>query len=47
MIVFFLFAGGGGVMVGSGWVGLCVIAEKTEIYPHLRVVKNPYPQNDS
>jgi len=37
----------GGRRFSTGWVGLCVIAEKTKIYPHLRVVKNPYPQNDS
>jgi len=41
-----LFFWGGG-RVSTGWVGLCVIAEKTKIYPHFRVVKNPYPQNDS
>jgi len=29
-----------GGRVCTRWVGLCVIAEKTEIYPHLRVVKN-------
>jgi len=34
-------------MVCTGLVGLCVIAEKTKIYPDLHVVKNPYPQNDS
>ena len=34
-------------MVCTGWVVLCVIAEKTKIYPHLCVVKDPYPQNDS
>jgi len=33
--------------VSTGWVGLCVIAEKTKIYSHLRVDKNPYPQNGS
>jgi hypothetical protein len=55
---FFGGGGGGGcgrgggcvksvVMVCSRWVGLCVIAEKSKIYSHLRVVKNPYPQNDS
>jgi hypothetical protein len=32
--------------VSAGWVGLCVIAEKTKMYPHLHVVKNPYQQND-
>jgi len=26
-------------MVCTGWGGLCVTAEKTKIYPHLRVVK--------
>jgi len=36
-----------GGRVSIGWVDLCVIAEKTKIYSHLRVVKNPYPQNDS
>jgi len=35
------------VMVHTGWVGLCVISEKTKILSHSRVVKNPYPQNDS
>ena len=43
MIVFF----GGGGRVSTGWVGLCVIAEKAKIDSHLRVVKIPYPQNDS
>jgi hypothetical protein len=45
----FFFGGCGwvGVMVCTGLVGLCVIAQKTKIYPHLRVVKIPYPQNDS
>ena len=37
----------GGVMFSAGWVGLCVIAQKTKVYPHLHVVKNPYPQNVS
>jgi hypothetical protein len=41
-----LFSWGGG-SVSTVWVGLCVIAEKKKIYPHLRVVKNSYPQNDS
>ena len=43
------FGGGvvGGGSVSTGWVGLCVIEEKTKIYPHLRVVKNLYPQNVS
>jgi hypothetical protein len=41
--VFFI---GGGVIC-TGWVGLCVIAGKTKIYPHLRVVKNSYPENYS
>jgi len=36
-----------GGRVSTEWVGLCVIAEKMKIYFHLRVVKNPYPQNDS
>jgi len=40
----FFCVGGGG---STGWVGLCVIAVKMKIYPHLHVVKNPYPQNDS
>jgi hypothetical protein len=35
------------VMVCTRWLGLHVIAEKTKIYSHLRIVKNPYPQNDS
>jgi hypothetical protein len=44
----FFFLGGGGVGgVPTGWFGLSVIAEKTKIYCHLRVIKNPYPQNDS
>jgi hypothetical protein len=34
----------GEVMVRTGWVGLCVITEETKIYPHFRVVKNPYPK---
>jgi len=38
---------GVGGRVSTGSVGLCVIAEKMKIYPHLHVVKNPYPQNDS
>jgi len=36
-----------GGRISTGWVGMCVTAEKAKIYPHLRVVKNPYPQNDS
>jgi len=43
----FLLGGGGGVMVCTGWVGLCVTTEKTKIYPYLRVVENPYLQIDS
>ena len=44
MKIFFYW---GGVMFSAGWVGLCVIAQKTKVYPHLHVVKNPYPQNVS
>jgi hypothetical protein len=49
VIVFFIGRGvvGEGVMVCTGFDVMCVIAEKTKIYPHLRVVKNRYPQNDS
>jgi len=43
----FFLGGWGGGSVSTGWVGLCVIAEKTKIYSLLRVDKNPYPQNDS
>jgi len=32
--------------VCTAWFGLFVIADKTKIYSYLRVVKNPYPQND-
>jgi len=45
-VIFWVEEGGGG-RVSTGWVGLSVIAEKMKIYPHLRVVKNPYPQNHS
>jgi hypothetical protein len=43
LLLFFWWVG----RVSAGWVGLCVIAEKTKIYSHLHVVKNPYPQHDS
>jgi hypothetical protein len=49
-VLLLFFLGGGVVVFGrvsTGWVGLCVIAEKTKIYPHLHAVKNPYPQNNS
>jgi len=39
---FIVGVGLGRLMVLTGWIGLCVIAEKTKIYSYLHVVKNPY-----
>jgi hypothetical protein len=40
------FLGEGRVCVCTRWVGLCVTAEKMEIYSYKHVGKNSHPQND-